>query len=359
MTPSVLHLIPTLGYGGAERQLAILAAAQRAAGYDVHVGVLRGGPNRARLEDAGVGVHELAWRGHHDPLMIISAMRLVRRLRPAVVQSWLPLMDVIAAIVTRLTRTRWVLSERSSSAAYARLKDRALRLPLGRLADAVVANSEEGRALWASRTPASVSVVPNVVPAQEIVAAAPHDLSALGISPGTKVILFVGRLSPEKNIPVLLEALAGTVARTGAVALVCGSGPLCAEVESAAASPGGAIRYLGERTDVWSLMKAASVLVAPSTFEGNPTAVLEAAACGLPLVVSDIPAHRNILPDDAAVFVPAADAGALASAIEATLADPDGARARARRASAALGGWSIEKAVAGYEQAYRAAAGAR
>lgn len=352
MTLRILHLIPTLENGGAERQLAILAGAQRRAGHDVHVGVLRGGPNEKRLAEQQIPVYRLASSGHYDPRLFARATMLVRRLRPSVVQTWLPLMDVVGAVATRFTGTPWVIAERSNAEAYVRFNDRALRLPVGRLADAVVANSEGGKAVWQGRLRGPVTVVGNVVPRGEIDAAAPADLAALGIAPGTPVILFVGRLSWEKNIDLLMDALSLVTAQSGATALVCGSGPLQPVVERAVAASSGRIKYLGERTDVWSLMKAATLLVAPSVFEGNPTVVIEAAAAGCPLLVSDIDAHRHILTDEAARFVMISDPPELAAAIESALSDREGSVSRAKKASELLGRVTPESAAARYDEVY-------
>ncbi|MDQ6717718.1 MAG: glycosyltransferase family 4 protein [Gemmatimonadota bacterium] len=352
MSLRILHLIPTLENGGAERQLAILAGAQRRAGHDVAVGVLRGGPNEERLEEQGVPVHRISSNGHYDPRLIASATMLVRRLRPNVVQTWLPLMDVVGAVATRLTRTPWVIAERSNAEAYVRFNDRALRLPVGRFADAVVANSEGGKAVWEGRLRGPVAVVGNVVPRNEIDAALPAELSSLGIAPGTPVILFVGRLSWEKNINVLMDALSRVVQKSGATALVCGTGPLQSVVDHAVAASGGRIKYLGERTDVWRLMKAATLLVAPSVFEGNPTVVIEAAAAGCPLLISDIDAHRRILTDDSAAFVEVADAPALASAIERALSDREGSASRAKKAAELLGRLTPDAAAKQYDAVY-------
>ena len=67
----VLHLIPSLGAGGAERQLAYLCEGLAASGCAVEVGILSGGPNRERIERAGVPIHHLPV-SHRDPRLFFS-----------------------------------------------------------------------------------------------------------------------------------------------------------------------------------------------------------------------------------------------------------------------------------------------
>ena len=64
----ILHLIPTLGGGGAERQIAYLAQGLQARGCDVHVAIDSGGPNLERLVRTGATVHWIRTRGNYDPV---------------------------------------------------------------------------------------------------------------------------------------------------------------------------------------------------------------------------------------------------------------------------------------------------
>jgi len=89
-----------------------------------------------------------------------------------------------------------------------------------------------------------------------------------------------------------------------------------------------------------------------SRCEGRPNAVLEAIAAGAPLVVSDIPAHRAVLGDDAASFVDGSDAQAVAAAVVAALRDRPAAERRAARARAALAGGSFDDVTGVYLRAY-------
>jgi glycosyltransferase involved in cell wall biosynthesis len=345
----VLHLIPSLVGGGAERQVAYVAAGLRNLGCDVHLGAIRGGVNLPRAQASGATLHWLPSAGSYDPRLCWRAARLIARLRPDIVQTWLTQMDVLGGMAALLTRSRWIVSERSSGAHYPADAKHWLRRTIGRHADAVVANSPGGLSFWSSSR-ARPFVVPNAVPLEEI-AATPADAGDFGAS---KVILFVGRLDREKNLENLIAALSDVVKQRDAVALLCGSGPTESSVRESIDSVhcSDRIRLLGFTDRVLALMKRADVLVAPSWFEGNPNAVIEAAASRCPLVLSDIPAHRAFLSDDEALFAPPDDPAAIAGAVLQTLDDPIAAQRRAEAARAAAMTHSIASVSAAYLQIY-------
>ena len=80
----VMHIITGLDMGGAETQLVMLACERRRrGGEDVVVSLLKGGALRARLEAAGVPVHDLGMRrGLPSPVAFLRLVRLIRRYRP-------------------------------------------------------------------------------------------------------------------------------------------------------------------------------------------------------------------------------------------------------------------------------------
>jgi glycosyltransferase involved in cell wall biosynthesis len=80
-------------------------------------------------------------------------------------------------------------------------------------------------------------------------------------------------------------------------------------------------------------MKRARVFVSLSRYEGSPNVVLEAAACGTPLVLSDIAAHRDLVGDETASFVDCDDAEQAAEAIRAAIVRPRIVRPRNERDS--------------------------
>ena len=341
--------------GGAERQLSYLAGALVAAGCDVHVALVRPGVNFGRLEASGAGVHLLGPASSHDIRLPGRLLRTVARLKPDILQCWLLQMEVLGAAAAAVTRTPWIFSERSSAGAYpATLKNR-LRVLVASGASAIVANSNGGAAYWSDRA-SSVRryVIANGIPFDDV-ASAPRAGSADGAAVDAPRVVFSGRLDAGKNAAAFLEAVRRTSAAPAIQAFIYGDGPLRAEIERAivANQLGSRVRVMGFATDLWSILKRASVFVSPSRFEGCPNTVLEAMACGCPLIVSDIPSHRELLDDDSALFVPVDDADALARAIERALEDPEAASDRAARARQRAEAYAMPLVADRYMQVYR------
>ncbi|MGV3710713.1 MAG: glycosyltransferase [Gemmatimonas sp.] len=332
----ILHVIHGLTGGGAERQLTLLAEAQARRGHEVHVAVVRA-DNAESLHRAGVHVHVVEAAGHHDPMLLFRYEALMLRLAPDVVQTWLTQSDVFAGTAAILARKPWVLSERSSAEGYASGWKNKLRRWLGRMASAIVANSNGGAAYWRAMGVREdrLSTVRNIVPPLT-----DHGRRLLPLpdgSEGKRLILSVGRYSDEKNPLLMIDALNQVLnnpAGTGlpdAVALLCGAGPLESEMRAriAALNAGHCIKIVGYRNDVAALMQRASVCVSVSRYEGSPNIVLEAMAAGCPLIVADLPSYREIVDESSVEFVRPNDPFDIARGIVEVLQRPERARTRA------------------------------
>jgi glycosyltransferase involved in cell wall biosynthesis len=136
------------------------------------------------------------------------------------------------------------------------------------------------------------------------------------------VVISVGRLKEPKTFVTLARALARLEPSTFR-ALIVGDGPDRAQVEAQLRGP---VELLGEREDVPSLLAAADVFVLSSASEGLPLSVLEAMACGLPVLASAVGGVPELVAD-AGVLVPPNDAEALADALAELLADRERRRA--------------------------------
>src|SRR5690606_5563831 len=307
-------------------------------GVATHVAYLHDGANRQRLLASRAVLHRISCAGNHDPRILVALCRLAKTHKPHFIQTWLPQMDVVGALTGLGTRTPFILAERSCQSAYAGGWKNRLRRMVGMHADAIVANSEGGRAYWATQGfPGRLEVIPNGVPLDEIaVAAAPP--SAAALSPAAQLIVYAGRLSWEKNIPNMLSALNTVLERQPhAVALLFGDGPLHEQVRAwCNTSWGGRAQFRGYSDELWGWLRRADVFVSLSHFEGHPNTVLEAAACACPLVISDIPAHREFLDEESAWLVPGDAPEQVATAIVEALRNRALARRRAEQARAAM-----------------------
>jgi glycosyltransferase involved in cell wall biosynthesis len=146
--------------------------------------------------------------------------------------------------------------------------------------------------------------------------------------------LAVGRLDVVKDYPTLLKAFAG-VAETARL-LVAGAGPLESELVQLAAQMdlGRRVCFLGFEPQVKRWMKAADGFILTSRYEGLPMVLLEAGACGLPVVATDVAGSREVVVNgETGWLARVGDAGALAKAMaELMQMPPEKRRAMGERA---------------------------
>lgn len=170
----------------------------------------------------------------------------------------------------------------------------------------------------------------------------------LGIAPNEAIVLFLGRLSPEKGIAELVSAWAQVeLVEPNARLMVLGGGPEESRVRQSSRSCD-RITWVGPSTDAQSHLIAADLFVLPSHEEGMSVALLEAMAHARPIVATDISGNRRVLTaDEHAVLVAPGIAPVLAEAIVELLRD----RVRANRLGSAArrrveSEFSVERMVA-------------
>ena len=157
-----------------------------------------------------------------------------------------------------------------------------------------------------------IRVVPNYV---QMDVFAPQDLP----KSGKPKVVFVGRLSEEKNLDLLIEAMRGMDAQL----LIVGDGYLRAEVRAWVGSSGADVRLMGSipNHQLPALLNEADVFVLPSKYEGHPKALLEAMACGLAVVGARVSGIREIIRDGENGLLCEQDAESIRAAITRLLGD--------------------------------------
>jgi glycosyltransferase involved in cell wall biosynthesis len=152
----------------------------------------------------------------------------------------------------------------------------------------------------------------------------PQARAQLGVASDARVILFVGRLMAAKGLRELMQAFASLASRERRYQLVMvGQGPMQAELLQASLAAGLAarVRLTGglQPLEVAQWIAAADVLTLPSWSEGYPNVLVEALACGRPVVATDVGGTREIVSESSGLLVAPRDAEALAAALEAAL----------------------------------------
>ena len=167
---------------------------------------------------------------------------------------------------------------------------------------------------------------------------------------GPPVILAVGRLDAQKDFPTLLAAFARLLTRRPARLIVLGEGKKRPHLLSLARRLGVAehVDFPGFADNPYAFMARASLFVLSSRREGLPTVLIEAMACGCPVVSTDCPyGPREILEDGRhGPLAPVGDAEALAAAMARTLDAPPRPEALRERASF----FNVARAINRYEE---------
>jgi len=305
----LMLVIDTLFWAGAETQLRHLAIGLRGLGLEVTlVATADATSHVADLEAAGVELCVLGRTSRTGKLRALAEMtRMARRADLVHCTGWdASLWGRLAAIaarrpvvVTEHTAGRGFQVSRSGAprerliALHNRLLDPATH------ATVVVARTQIGLLESEGVRRESIVHIPNAVPLDELRrrAAEGPGRAELGVPDGAKLIVHAARFTPPKGQPVTLRAVARLRRRLGDVrVLFAGDGPEQDAVKRQAGElEADWATFLGSRDDVPALMRAADLVVLPSSAEALPMSLLEAMALGTPVVATDVGDVRWLL----------------------------------------------------------------
>ncbi len=381
----VLLLLGSLHGGGAERVAVNLLNGCDPARFDMRMGLLRRtgpylddiDPARLDVAEGGAWLHDegdnaAMYRPDRLIAGAVNAPRalaaLVRRSRPDVAVSFLKGLSLAtwpAMALLGRARPRWLAREGNNALAVI---DDELANPLGRRgvkallggcyrsADGVLANSAdmaEGLRRDFGLATERVHVAPNPIDLARVEAGARLAPARLGERP---FIVTAGRLERQKDQATLLRAFASSRACDALDLVILGEGSLEARLRAQAQALGVAdrVRFMGFEPNPWGWFRRARLFVLPSLWEGFPNALLEAMACGAPVVSSacDFGPREAITSGRDGLLTPPGDVPALRSAMEALLDDPERARRLGAEAARRAQDFSLARSIQAYDKLF-------
>jgi glycosyltransferase involved in cell wall biosynthesis len=364
-TAPIAIYLPELTPGGAQRVTVDLANGLAERGHTVHLLCsYPGGQLRPELEESVriVDFDTPVVQGLGIVASVPAIATYLRRARPRVLFAAMTYANVVAAVAARcsLSGTPVALVEHTTVGMETGGK-RDLTTTLARwvypLADRVVAVSEGVAESVRDRTgvdPADVVVLHNPVPVDDIRGRAGEPIEESVESqwlsdPDIDVVIWVGRLAPEKDLDTLVAAFdALHDERPETRLVVAGTGPERERI-GALVDARGLSEVVGfpGYVDPAPYMARASVFALSSTYEGLPTVLVEALAVGCPVVSTDCPSGPSeILADgEFGRLVPVGDSGAFAAALAETLDEDVDAERLRERADA----FASDRVLADYE----------
>lgn len=368
--PLIVHVIYRLDFGGLENGLVNLINGLPEDRYrHVVVSLTDATTFRQRIERDDVQVVTLHKRPGIRPDLYFTLWRLFRRLRPAIVHSRnLAALEAqlpagLAGVPVRIHGEHgWDVEDLHGTDRKRRWIRRRLRPWVHRY----VALSRHIREYLQQQIQVSSDRIVQIYNGVDVHRFTPsaHRASLPETAPGTPgrfVVGTVGRLQAVKDQQLLIRAVSALVARRPDLRerlylVVVGDGPEREALNALIAEGGirGQVWMTGSRDDVPDLMRAMDLFVLPSLAEGICNTVLEAMACGRPVIATAVGGNPELLePGVTGELVPAGEPEALADAIEVYADDPERARrhglAARQRAETAF---SLDAMVAGYQALY-------
>jgi glycosyltransferase involved in cell wall biosynthesis len=332
----VLLLVASLGNGGLERQLTLLAT-NLPPEWRPLVWSAEGGPFRDVLERAGVPVMVDDRRGRLDPLPFAALVWLIARHRPDVVHAWHWLPAAVAAPACRMAGVPFIdgtIRLGRPQRAFGRP-----RASIMRLANIVVANSQAGLDAWGVRPPRGRVVYNAFDPARLALTsgddkvarddepaggnrAAPPAVPKGPAAAGPFTVVMTSRMHPHKDYRTVVAAarLLAQGSPSGAWRfLLVGDGPERAALQNEARDlvEAGVVDFVAPGLEVIPVVAHADAGVLMTNdavhAEGCSNSIMEYMACGLPVVCADSGGNRELVTDGVTGFLVAAgDAPALA-----------------------------------------------
>jgi glycosyltransferase involved in cell wall biosynthesis len=397
----IVHVLPTIGTGGVQRQLVLLLK-NRSPAYNHRVVVMWSADRffAPELAQCGVPVHYLDAEGMRAALTgsanrkggllrlrwILVVFRsafpvcweitkltfILRELKPPpdIVHCWLLIANLAGSIAARLVGARQVVTSVRNIHSEVELNyynprwQRFLERATVPLVSVITANAPAVAADYQefARAPAEkIVTVPNGIEVRGF-----HFLTAqeraekrrlLGFTANDLVVGTVARLAPEKDLETFLRALACARVKLSSLrCIILGDGELRTELEALCSSLNltPSVQFLGERKDVGDLIQCYDVFLLSSRIEGMPNVVMESQLLGTPVVATRAGGTVDLIRDgETGLLAPIGDAESLAACLVRMLTEKELRDRVCRAASEQIRkNYTVEQFVARTENIY-------
>ena len=329
----IMHVVPHLKPGGAEQMAVHLMSQLNAEKFEISALVLSkqmDSPLEQVLQARGVKIFYLGKGRGFDPRMYSRVHHVMSQVQPAITHTHVHVLRYVLpelllgrggiAIHTVHNLAEWEVEFRAQW-----LQKIAFKAGVKPISVA----HEVARSLKRKYGVQKSQVIPNCIPV------ARYRRSCLdreewrrqeGIGPDEVVFTCVALLRPQKNHARLLRAFAAGPGRDSkAKLLLVGSGPLERQIRQAVSEHKleDRVRLLGMRKDVPEILAGSDVFVLSSDYEGNPLAVMEAMAAGLPIVSTSVGGVPELVTHgENGILIHASDEGGFQEAMDLLLAEP-------------------------------------
>lgn len=341
----ILFTTGSMGRGGAERVLSILASELSRRGWKVHIAMLLNGEIGYDLPD-DVDVVDISRKERNQwldtPRMILQTRRIIRKLKPCAVVSFMLTINIVTWLATRGLQVRFIPSERNDPSKGRGGVKRFLSCKAYAASYRTVLQTERARSCFSRKIQDRSVIIPNPIQVDQL--RSEH--------PGHKIIS-VGRLEPQKNRKLLIEAFSDIADSFPEYSLhIYGEGSQERELKTLIESLGltDRIEMHGNVLDVHRQMADGEIFVLSSDYEGLSNALLEAVMMGFPCITTDCAGAREAVEDGVnGLIVPVGDRAAMAKAMAALIQDTGKREAFSRRSVEHAGKFRIGSIVNQWE----------
>ncbi|MEO7676273.1 MAG: glycosyltransferase [Verrucomicrobiota bacterium] len=311
----IMRMITWLPRGGIERKIAAVLPRLDRDLFEVHLCCIRErGPLADEVENAGIPVHVVPFRGRLDPFALMRLHQLVSRLKIDLVHAHMYRSNTPATALKLWNPRLTVLGHYHNVDTWESRRQVWMDKFLAHRRDLNLAVSDAVRTNVAKTLqlpPERIRTVYNCVDRQEFHPALDDQerlelREKLGLPTRAKLIMMVARLVRQKNQALAIQSMPEVLGEIpDAHLVIVGGGPAEQELKAltAALNLDPAVTFRGSRPDVAEILRTAHVSILPSLKEGFSNAVLESMASGVPMVASDVGGNREIIDQGANGFL--------------------------------------------------------